>query len=82
MRRLAFAVLLLSLELVGGVSTSNTNAGLGEKTSLLHGVAPPSQLGSGAANASTCRNGNSMWASCGGSSPAGITYATTAQNWT
>src|SRR5271154_5099496 len=82
MGRLAFAVLLLSLELVGWATASNTDAGWGEKTSLLSEVAPPSQLGSGVANASTCRNGNSTWGSCGGSSPAGITYATTALNWT
>ena len=34
------------------------------------------------ASASTCLNGNSTWGSCGGGSPAGITFATTAQNWT
>src|SRR5208337_5309826 len=30
----------------------------------------------------TCLNGNSTWGSCGSGAPAGITYATTALNWT
>ena len=81
MGRSAFAVLLLSLEIVGRASASNANVGLEGKASLVSGVAPHSQLGLGIANASTCPNGNSTWGSCGGSSPAGITYATTAQNW-
>jgi hypothetical protein len=51
------------------------------KASLVTGLAPFNQLGSGVANTSTCQNGNSTWGSCGGGSPAGITYATTAQNW-
>jgi hypothetical protein len=58
------------------------DSGLAAKASLVSGVVPPSELGSGAANASTCLNGNSTWGACGGGSPAGITYATTAQNWT
>ncbi len=58
------------------------DSGLAAKASLASGVVPPNQLGSGLANASTCLNGNSTWGSCGGGSPAGITYATTAQNWT
>jgi hypothetical protein len=82
MGRLAFAVLLLLLELVGWASAANADARLEGKASLMSGVAPPSQLGTGVANASPCLNGNSTWRSCGGSSPAGITYATTAQNWT
>ena len=58
------------------------DSSLAAKASLVSGVVPPSQLGSGVANVSTCLNGNSTWGSCGGGSPAGITYATTAQNWT
>src|SRR6202140_4369187 len=76
MGRLAFAVLLLSLEIIGRASVSNAG-----EVSLMSGVMPPSQLESGVTNASTCLNGNSTQGSCGGS-PAGITYATTAQNWT
>ena len=56
--------------------------GLAAKAGLVSGVVPASELGSGVATASTCLNGNSTWGSCGGGSPAGITYATTAQNWT
>jgi hypothetical protein len=82
MGRLAFAVLLLSLEVVGwAYSASNADGGVEGKASLVSGAVPPSQLGSGVANASTCLNGNSTQGSCGGGSPAGITYATTAQNW-
>jgi hypothetical protein len=58
------------------------DSGLAAKANLASGVVPPDELGSGLANASTCLNGNSTWGSCGGGSPAGITYATTAQNWT
>jgi hypothetical protein len=83
MGRLAFAVFLLSLELVGwAYSASSADAGVEGKASLVTGVVPPRQLGSGLANASTCLNGNSTSGSCRGGTPAGITYATTAQNWT
>jgi hypothetical protein len=82
MGRLAFAVLLLSLEIAGRASASNADTGLEGEASLGSGVVPPSQLGSGVANASTSLNANSTWGSCGGGSPAGITYATTAQDWT
>jgi hypothetical protein len=58
------------------------DSGLAAKANLVSGVVPPSQLGSGVATASTCLNGNSTWGACGGGSPAGIAYATTAQNWT
>jgi hypothetical protein len=83
MGRLAVAVLLLLLEIVCRAhSASNLDPAAEEKASLVSGVVPPSQLGSEVANASTCRNGNSTWGACGGGSPAGITYATTAHNWT
>jgi len=75
MQRVAFAVLLLSLEIVGRTSASNAG-----KASLVSGVVPPSQIGSGVKNASTCLNGSPSQGSCRGI-PAGITYATTAQNW-
>jgi len=58
------------------------DSGLAAKAGLVSGVVPANQLGSGLASASTCLNGNSTGGSCGGGSPAGITYATTAQNWT
>ncbi len=82
MGRLAFAVLLLLLEIVYRAhSASNVDQVEEGKASLVSGVVPPSQLGSEVANASTCLNGNSTLGSCGGGSPAGITYATTAHNW-
>ena len=58
------------------------DSALAAKANLVGGVVPPGQLGSGVASASTCLNGNSTWGACGGGSPAGVTYATTAQNWT
>ncbi len=76
MGRVAFAILFLSVEVFSQASVSN-----GGKARLMSGSAPHSQLGSGATNASICRNGDSTWGSCGSGSPAGITYATTAQNW-
>jgi hypothetical protein len=81
MGRLAFAALVLSLEILGQISTSETNAGLNGKTNVANGVARPSQMSSGM-NASICPNEGSTWGSCGGGAPAGITYATTALNWT
>ena len=80
MGRLVFAVLVLSLGILCQVSASDADAGLKGKANVLSGVVLPSQLGSGGANASTCPNGKSASGLCGGS-PAGITYATTAQNW-
>src|SRR5580658_3245881 len=80
MRRLVLVVLLLLLELVGWASVFNADAGLGGNARPVSGAAPPGQLGSGTA-AATCLNGNSGQASCGGGSPAGINYVTTAQNW-
>ena len=58
------------------------DSSLAAMASLVSGVVPPSQLGSGVASASTCLKGNSTWGACGGGSPAGITYATTSLNWT
>ena len=57
------------------------DSGLAAKADLVDAVVPPGELGSGVASASTCLNGNSTWGSCGGGAPAGITYATTALNW-
>ncbi len=85
MGRLAVAVLLLLvlLEIVCRAhSASNADPATDAKASLASGEVPASQLGSEVANASTCRNGNSTWGACGGGSPAGITYATTAHKWT
>jgi hypothetical protein len=80
MGRLAFAVPLLLVIVCRAHSASNVDTE--RKASLVGGVMPPGQLGSGVTNASTCLNENPMSGSCGGTSPAGITYATTAQNWT
>jgi len=55
--------------------------GLQAKADLVNGTVVTSELGTGVASASTCLNGNSTWGSCGGGAPAGITYATTALNW-
>jgi hypothetical protein len=80
MERLALAVLLLSLELVGRATFSSADAVLNGRASLVGGVAAPSEFESGVANGSTCPKGSS-WGSCGGSSQAGSTYAMTAHNW-
>ncbi len=58
------------------------DSGLSVKADLVNGTVPPSELGAGVASAATCLNGNSTWGSCGSGAPAGITYATTALNWT
>jgi hypothetical protein len=58
------------------------DSGLAVKADLVNATVPTSELGAGIANATTCLNGNSTWGSCGGGAPAGITYATTALNWT
>src|SRR5208283_2328305 len=75
MRRVAFVVLLLSFE-INWASTSNA-----EKASMASEVVPPSQFASGVKAASTCLNAALPQSSCNGI-PAGITYATTALNWT
>jgi len=77
MRRLALAVLSLSLEIVGLEFASNAGG-----ASLMNAEAPFSPPGSRPANESTCRNGSATLDSCAGGDPAGITYATTAQDWT
>ncbi len=56
--------------------------GLAVKADLINATVPPNELGAGVASSATCLNGNSTWGSCGGGAPAGITYATTALNWT
>jgi hypothetical protein len=71
MRSLAFVLVLLLLDGVGRVHSA----------SLTTEVVLPNQLGSGVANTSSCQNRMSTGASCDGGSPAGITYAMTAQNW-
>ncbi|MGB8013575.1 MAG: hypothetical protein WCF68_18330 [Terriglobales bacterium] len=58
------------------------DSGLLAKADLVNGTVPAAELGAGVANANTCLTGNSTWGNCGGGAPAGITYATTAQNWT
>src|ERR1700674_2109854 len=58
------------------------DSGLLGKADRVNGMVPPGELGAGVASAATCLNGNSTWGSCGGGAPAGITYATTALNWT
>ena len=58
------------------------DSGLLVKADRVNGIVPSGELGAGVASAATCLNGNSTWGSCGGGAPAGITYATTALNWT
>src|SRR6202165_5970255 len=58
------------------------DSGLLGKADRVNGMVPSGELGAGVASAATCLNGNSTWGSCGGGAPAGITYATTALNWT
>jgi len=58
------------------------DSGLAVKADVVNGMVPTGELGAGVASAATCLNGNSTWGSCGGGAPAGITYATTALNWT
>ena len=58
------------------------DTGLAAKADLVNGTVPTGQLGAGVASAATCLNGNSAWGSCGSGAPAGITYASTALNWT
>jgi hypothetical protein len=57
-------------------------SGLAAKADLVAGTVPTGELGAGVASSATCLNGNSTWGSCGGGAPAGVTYATTALNWT
>ena len=57
------------------------DSGLSAKADLVSGLVPATELGSGVASASTCLTGNSTWGTCGGAAPAGVTYATTALNW-
>jgi hypothetical protein len=58
------------------------DTGFSVKADLVNGNVPTGELGAGIATAATCLTGNSTWGSCGGGAPAGITYATTALNWT
>ena len=58
------------------------DTGLVAKADLVNGTVPTGELGAGVASAGTCLTGNSTWGACGGGAPAGITYATTALNWT
>jgi hypothetical protein len=56
--------------------------GLSAKADLVNATVPTTELGAGVASSATCLNGNSAWGSCGSGAPAGITYVTTALNWT
>jgi hypothetical protein len=58
------------------------DSGLSVKADVVNGTVPSGELGAGVVSSATCLNGNSTWGSCGGGAPAGITYATTALNWT
>jgi hypothetical protein len=81
MRRLALVVLLVSFEFVVMASASNAAAGPAGSAMQGDSLAPPSQWVSGDANASDCLNRTSTSRPCSGI-PGGITYATTALNWT
>jgi hypothetical protein len=48
------------------------DTGLAVKANLVGGVVPTSQLGSGAASATTCLKGDSSWATCAGGLSAGM----------
>jgi hypothetical protein len=76
MRHIAFAVLLLLLEIGGRLSASN----VGNVISVSAGDTP-SQSGSEVTNASACPAGNAKQGSCGQENPRGITYATTTLDW-
>ena len=55
--------------------------GLSAKADMVSGLVPTAELGAGLATSATCLTGNSTWGACGGGAPAGMTYATTALNW-
>jgi len=57
------------------------DSGLTAKADVVNGLVPAGELGTGPASSATCLTGNSTWGSCGSGAPAGITYATTALNW-
>src|ERR1039458_8110226 len=76
MRHIAFAVLLLLLEIGGRLSASN----VGNVISVSAGDTP-SQSGSEVTNASACPAGHAKQGSCGQENPRGITYATTTLDW-
>ncbi len=75
MGRLAFAASLMFLG-IAPQSVSGQAAETQADRTLAH-----SQSGSEAVNSSICHTGNSTTGSCGGGSPAGITYVTTAHDW-
>jgi hypothetical protein len=55
--------------------------GLTAKADLISDLVPTAELGAGVASPTSCLTGNSTWGACGGGAPSGITYATTALNW-
>jgi hypothetical protein len=77
MRRMIFAVMLLSLETIGRTSVSSADE-----------VGPPAavvilgQSRSAVKEPFACTNETVTQGLCGSNAPAGITYATTALNWT
>ncbi|MFY9905938.1 MAG: hypothetical protein WBX02_05425 [Terriglobales bacterium] len=76
MRRVALAVMFLSLEVAGWGSPANSREnGVGQES-----LARPSEPGSGSTSP-VCPNGISTRDRCDNSTPPGITYATTADNW-
>ncbi len=76
MWRIAFAVLLLSIEISGWASSSDLG-----RASLGSGVVLPGLPASEVTNTPSCLTGNPTQSSCGGRVPVGITYVTTALNW-
>jgi hypothetical protein len=77
MRSLAFVLFLLSLDGFGRVHPALHN----EVRAVGNANSKTNESGAGVENASSCQNEKSTLASCGGTTPLGITYATTAQNW-
>ena len=81
MGRLALAVLVLFLEMVGSSTASIVDMRLEGWAGVLSEAALPNESVFEASTASNCSSGNSSLSSCQGRNLPGITYATTDLNW-